>query len=156
MAPADSTERCTGPVSDQADPFCTLLLEQLRDGASNLALDELSEDASGGNRQIEGEAEPGDGDAAPVGIGAVEDLVAAARGAAGDQQAGEAVEADIAGIDHSGKAGQHHHANRPGIAAHWRDRMPSTILCSNSNSSLLLGMGFPFRKKAGTERTWAI
>ena len=41
MAPALSTEHCTDPVTDQADPFCTLLLEQLGDGASNLALDEL-------------------------------------------------------------------------------------------------------------------
>ena len=38
---ADATARCTGPVSNQADPFCALMLEQLGDGASNLALDEL-------------------------------------------------------------------------------------------------------------------
>ena len=41
MAPADATARCTGPVSNHADPFCALLPEQLGDGASNLALDEL-------------------------------------------------------------------------------------------------------------------
>ncbi|MCY3757254.1 MAG: lipoate--protein ligase family protein [Acidobacteria bacterium] len=39
MAPADAAEHCTGPA-DQADPACALVLEQLGDGASNLALDE--------------------------------------------------------------------------------------------------------------------
>lgn len=39
MAPADAAEHCTGLV-DQANPFCALVLEQLGDGASNLALDE--------------------------------------------------------------------------------------------------------------------
>lgn len=41
MAPADATEPCAGPIPDQADPCCRLVLEQLGDGASNLALDEL-------------------------------------------------------------------------------------------------------------------
>ena len=41
MATADATEHGIGPVSGQADPFCSLVLEQLGDGASNLALDEL-------------------------------------------------------------------------------------------------------------------
>ena len=41
MAPSDASPHCTGLVSDPADPFCTLVPEQLGDGASNLALDEL-------------------------------------------------------------------------------------------------------------------
>ena len=41
MAPAEASKHCTGPISDQADPFCALVPEQLGDGASNLALDEL-------------------------------------------------------------------------------------------------------------------
>ena len=40
MAPADAIAQCTTPAPDQADPFCALVLEQLGDGASNLALDE--------------------------------------------------------------------------------------------------------------------
>jgi len=41
MASADAAGHRTGPASgDQADPFCALVLEQLGDGASNLALDE--------------------------------------------------------------------------------------------------------------------
>ena len=38
---ADATAPCTGPVYNHADPFCALVLDQLGDGASNLALDEL-------------------------------------------------------------------------------------------------------------------
>ena len=41
MAPADATRHGAGPVSGQADPFCALVPDQLGDGASNLALDEL-------------------------------------------------------------------------------------------------------------------
>lgn len=41
MAPAEATEHCTVPVSDRSDPFCALVPDQLGDGASNLALDEL-------------------------------------------------------------------------------------------------------------------
>ena len=40
MAPAETTEHCAGPVSARSDPFCMLVLDQLGDGASNLALDE--------------------------------------------------------------------------------------------------------------------
>jgi len=41
VAPSDASEHRIGPVSDPADPLCALVLEQLGDGASNLALDEL-------------------------------------------------------------------------------------------------------------------
>ena len=41
MAPADATRHGTGPAFDRADPFCVLVPDQLGDGASNLALDEL-------------------------------------------------------------------------------------------------------------------
>ena len=41
MAPSDAIQHRTGPISDRADPFCALVPDQLGDGASNLALDEL-------------------------------------------------------------------------------------------------------------------